>query len=74
MTTNEEALRGFDTLPDSAHVRLPVVCALNGGVPPQTIYRWIKEGRHPAPVKLGPGVSAWRVGEIRRNLASKVAA
>jgi predicted DNA-binding transcriptional regulator AlpA len=74
MKTDDEALAQFDSLPDSAFVRMPVVAALNGGVPPQTIYRWIKEGRHPAPVKLGAQVSAWNVGAMRRHLASKVAA
>lgn len=75
--TDQEALRQFDQLPDSAFVRMPVVTALQGSVPPQTIYRWIKEGRHPAPVKLGAQMSAWTVGSLRRHfaeIASKAAA
>jgi predicted DNA-binding transcriptional regulator AlpA len=74
MKNDEQALAQFDQLPDSAFVRITVVCALNGGVPAQTIYRWIKEGRHPASVKLGKSVSVWRVGDLREYLASKVAA
>jgi len=70
---NERALKHFDRLPDSAFVRMPTVCALQG-VPPQTIYRWIKEGNHPPQVKLGAQVSAWRVGDLRKHLASKVTA
>jgi predicted DNA-binding transcriptional regulator AlpA len=71
MRIDEQALAQFDMLPDSAFVRMPTVCALQAGVPAQTIYRWIKEGRHPAPVKLGAQVSAWRVGDLRAHLASK---
>lgn len=59
------ALAAFDSLPDAAHVRLPVVAALKS-VSPATVWRWVKAGRLPAPVKLGPGVTAWKVGDLRR--------
>ena len=59
------ALSQFDALPDSAHVRLPVVAALKG-VGPATVWRWVKSGHLPAPVKLGPNTTAWRVGDLRR--------
>lgn len=29
-----------------------------------TWWRGVKEGRYPAPVKLGPRTTAWRVGDI----------
>jgi len=29
-------------------------------------YAGVKAGRYPAPVKLGPRTTAWRVGDIRR--------
>ena len=59
-----EALKAFDALPDSAHVRLPTVCGLFG-ISPATAWRWVRAERLPAPKKLSPGVSAWNVGEIR---------
>lgn len=59
------ALASFDALPDAAHVRLPIVAALKG-ISPATCWRWVKQGRLPAPVKLSPGVTAWRVGDLRR--------
>jgi predicted DNA-binding transcriptional regulator AlpA len=59
------ALVHFDSLPDSAHVRLPVVAALRGSSP-ATIWRHVKAGLLPAPVKLGPNTTAWRVGDLRR--------
>lgn len=64
------ALSQFQTLPDCALVRLPVVTALHS-VGPATIWRWVKAGRVPAPVKLGPNTTAWRVGELRRSLAQE---
>lgn len=62
------AFEQFDRLPDAAHVRLPVVMALHGVSAP-TIWRWTKDGRLPAPVKLGPNTTAWRVGELRAAIA-----
>lgn len=59
------ALAQFDQLPDSAHVRLPIVAALHGISAP-TVWRWVKSGRLPAPMKLGPNTTAWRVGDLRR--------
>jgi predicted DNA-binding transcriptional regulator AlpA len=59
------ALAQFDNLPDSAHVRLPIVAALNGISDP-TVWRWVKSGRLPQPVKLGPNTTAWQVGSLRR--------
>lgn len=61
-------LKDFDRLPDSANVRLPVVCALLGISAP-TVYRWVREGRIPAPRKIGPRVSGWRVSDLRALLA-----
>ena len=67
------SLAQFDTLPASAHVRLPVVAALYS-VGPATVWRWVKAGRLPAPVKLGPNTTAWRVGELRRVMAQGASA
>ena len=62
------SLAQFDTLPASAHVRLPVVAALHG-IGPATVWRWVKTGRLPAPYKLGPNTTAWQVGELRHAMA-----
>lgn len=29
-----------------------------------TLWRWIKQKKFPAPVKLGPGVTAWRAEDV----------
>jgi prophage regulatory protein len=33
-------------------------------VGPATIWRWVKEGRFPKPVILGPQTTAWRVEDL----------
>lgn len=64
-----DALRNFDSLPDSASVRLPVVCGLLSRSP-ASIWRDVKAGRLPAPYKNGPRCTVWRVGSLREHLAS----
>jgi len=64
-------LSHFDSLPDSANVRLPIVAALFN-VSKGTVWRYAKTGVIPAPQKLGPRVTAWNVGELRRALAGAV--
>ena len=64
-----DALRNFDSLPDAANIRLPVVQALigcSGG----TVWRMVKRGTLPAPRKLSERVTAWNVGELRQALAA----
>lgn len=65
---SQSALTDFDNLPDAAHVRLPVVCSLYA-CSDETIRRRVKAGHIPAPRKLGPRVTAWNVGDLRRALA-----
>lgn len=60
-----DAFVNFDRLPDAAFVRLPVVASLKGISAP-TVWRWVKMGLLPTPVKLGPNTTAWRVGDLRR--------
>ncbi|MBU3696927.1 AlpA family transcriptional regulator [Dechloromonas sp.] len=62
-----DALKGFDSLPDSANVRLPVVRALLG-CSSVTVWRMVKRGTLPAPRKLTERVTIWNVGELRKVL------
>lgn len=62
-------LANFDTLPDSAFVKLPVVLGLCD-CSAATAYRRIAAGILPTPKKFGPHSSAWNVGELRRALAA----
>lgn len=36
-----------------------------------TLYRMIGRGEFPAPIKIGPRVAVWKVGDIRKWMASK---
>jgi predicted DNA-binding transcriptional regulator AlpA len=47
------------------------VCAMLGGTQPidsSTLYRWIKAGRFPKPVKLSAGTSRWLKAEVEAAL------
>lgn len=62
-----DALRNFDSLPNSAYVRLPVVAALYACAP-ATVWRRVQAKAIPAPRKLGERVTAWNVGDLRKAL------
>ncbi len=64
------ALQHFDSLPDSAHVRLPVVQGLFN-CSRSTVWRMSARGELPEPRKLSGRVTAWNVGELRRVLSRK---
>ena len=63
-------LTHFDSLPGSAHVRLPVVRGLYGASA-STIWRGVRLGIIPKPVKLSDNLTAWRVSDLRAALAVK---
>lgn len=65
-----DALIGFDTLPDSARVRLPVVCRLLG-VSRATVYRMVKAGTLKS-YKLTARTTTFCVAELRALLTSQV--
>jgi len=51
------------------------VCRLFGGTRPinaATLYRGIRAGRYPAPVKIGPGASRWLRTECEAALAGMI--
>lgn len=60
-----EQLELFKSLPDCALVPINVVCAIRGRSP-ASIWRDVKAGRCPAPVKAGPRCTRWKVSDLRR--------
>ena len=66
----KDILQNFSYLPDESLVRLPILMALYG-LSKASIYRFIKDGIIPAPIKLTGRTSVWIVGDIRNNLRSK---
>ena len=74
MKSNRElpkTLENFDRLPDSAHVRQPTVEGLYA-CSAASVWRGVKAGRIPIPVKLSPHVTGWNVGDLRRALREGV--
>ncbi len=67
--TIPDALKNFDSLPDSANVRQPVVQALYG-CSAATVWRMVKRGTLHKPRKLSERVSTWNVGKLRKDLAA----
>ena len=64
-----DVLERFDSLPDEAHVRLPVVTALYA-CSSASAWRYVKNGSIPSPRRFGSRVTAWNVGELRASLAT----
>lgn len=69
-------------LPETGFVRLPQIIGNSKAKPPippvvpvskSTWWEGVKSGRFPAPIKLSPRVTVWRVEDIR-NLISGVSA
>lgn len=61
----------FDALPDVALIQLRPL--MNFKVVPYsatTIWRKCRSGEFPSPIKVSPGITAWRVGDIRTYLNS----
>jgi|TARA_Y100001934_G_scaffold204755_1_gene242092 prophage regulatory protein len=57
------------TLPETGFVRLPTILKVFP-VSKSTWWAGVKAERYPQPVKLGPKITAWRVEDIRRLIAS----
>lgn len=60
----------FDDLPDMAMIQIRPL--INYRVLPfsaSTIWRRCRSGEFPSPIKISPGITAFRVGEIRQLLA-----
>jgi prophage regulatory protein len=56
------------TLPETGYVRqfqlIPVIFPFSSA----TLWRKVKAGTFPRPVKLGPRITAWRVEDIRSHI------
>lgn len=54
-------------LPETGFLRLRSIISPDGPIPVSKSTWWagVKDGRFPAPVKLGPRITAWRVADIR---------
>ena len=39
-----------------------------------TIWRWVREGKFPSPIKLTAGCSRWRMSDVERHEADRMGA
>ncbi len=64
----------YSSLPDDALVR-PKQLVASGLVPFSIVSVWrkAKAGTFPPPIKVGPAITAWRLGDIRKWLANPAA-
>lgn len=55
-----------NNLPRTGLVRIKQILAPDGPIPvsKSTWWQGVKEGRFPAPKKLGPGITVWRAKDI----------
>lgn len=67
-SSQSAALIDFDSLPNSAYVREPVVRGLFS-ISHSTLWRRVADGHVPAPRKLSARVTAWNVGALRSFMA-----
>jgi prophage regulatory protein len=60
--------------PRACLLRLRAIIGPNGLLPiaRSTFLEGVKAGRYPAPIKLGPRITAWREEDIRRLIAEGV--
>jgi predicted DNA-binding transcriptional regulator AlpA len=40
-------------------------------VSPATIWRWVRDGKFPKPLKLGPSVTGWHICEVEAFIAAR---
>lgn len=53
------------TLPSTGFVRQKLLLQCMG-FSKSTLWRWVKSGLFPAPIRLSVGITAWRAEDIRR--------
>lgn len=62
-------------LPSTGFLRLPQIIGDKKATPPipaiypvskSQLWKLVKEGKFPSPIKLGPRITAWRVEDIRQ--------
>ena len=67
-----DALKNFDSLPDCAYIREPILEALHS-CSKSTIKRMVKAGTLPPPENLSERMVAWNVGKLRAAMAARSA-
>ena len=71
MPSNQNSNVMKDGWPEEGFVRLDLIVGPGCPLPigKSTWWAGVKSGRFPKPVKLGPGITAWRVVDLRAMMA-----
>lgn len=73
MLRTQAARPNFDDLPATGFARQTQIIPDVVPFSPATLWRKVKTGQFPAPVKLSERVTAWRVGDVREWLTAQAA-
>ncbi|MBT2304695.1 AlpA family phage regulatory protein [Variovorax paradoxus] len=65
-------LETFHVLPSDARVKTETICTLLA-CSRTTLWRRVKAGAFPAPIRQASNVVRWRVGDVRKHLAGNAA-
>jgi predicted DNA-binding transcriptional regulator AlpA len=60
-------MKDLEALPDSAQLTVKDVAAYIS-VSAATVWRWVKEGKLPEPVRHSKRCTRWRCGDVRRAI------
>lgn len=69
MVQKTDPAADFSNKSDEALVDDKILAAVYG-THRNTIWRWARSGKLPAPLKVSDATTRWRVGDIRKHLAS----
>jgi prophage regulatory protein len=67
------SIPSFDALPDNAYIRQAQLIPAPVPFSPATLWRKVKSGEFPQPVKRSKRITAWRVEDVRAWLAARSA-
>lgn len=60
----------FDELPDSAFIKQPQILQVVP-ISASSLWRWVRDGMFPRPIKLSEHCSVWRVQDVRAWMAAQ---
>lgn len=63
----------FDDLPGSAFVKQPQILQVVP-ISASSLWRWVRDGMFPRPIKLSDHCSVWRVADVRQWMQQQQAA
>jgi predicted DNA-binding transcriptional regulator AlpA len=76
LSQRNPARLGAIPMTDELLLDADAACRLLGGsrpINPATLYRGIKAGIFPRPVKIAPNIARWRKSELEAAIASRIA-